>query len=144
MDDLGMPSLWALTQAESTGSLSQTIRSRYLIAIEDPFEISHNVARTVNQQGRFEIRGEFIRAAKMLNVVNGRVQWLWDLCSERILPEKPIQKRLEVNGQTKEEAVDGDGEKSGDEDGKVRVVIPLMAVEEVSVEGKTETDLIEL
>jgi len=85
---LSVPSWIALIQAESTGSQSQTIKSRYLIAIEDPFEISHNVARTVNQQGRFDIRGEFIRATKMLNTPHGRQQWLSDVCIERVLPER--------------------------------------------------------
>ena len=45
------------------------IRSRYLFAIEDPFELSHNVARTVTYPGLDAIRGEFRRAYRILGDV---------------------------------------------------------------------------
>ena len=61
-----------------------------MIAIEDPFEITHNVARTVNKQGRLDIRGEFARAAKMLNSERMRRQFLGDVCVERVLPPRPL------------------------------------------------------
>jgi hypothetical protein len=94
-----------------------------LIAIEDPFELSHNVARTVNHQGLFEIRGQYIRAEKMLNAVSRRGQWLTDVCIERILPERPPPQR---RGQ------DGEAEELGETvvdtleigDGEVRVALP--------------------
>ncbi len=38
------------------------VRHRYLFAIEDPFELDHNVARTVTHQGICQIRDELRRA----------------------------------------------------------------------------------
>ncbi|KPM40097.1 hypothetical protein AK830_g6482 [Neonectria ditissima] len=38
------------------------VRHRYLFAIEDPFEVNHNVARTVTHNGIVSIRDEFRRA----------------------------------------------------------------------------------
>lgn len=43
-------------------SQSNNVRLRYLLAIEDPFEIEHNVARTVGHNGIVTIRDEFRRA----------------------------------------------------------------------------------
>lgn len=42
------------------------VRHRYLFAIEDPFELDHNVARTVTHQGIVAIRDEFRRAWRIL------------------------------------------------------------------------------
>lgn len=42
------------------------IRHRYLFAIEDPFELDHNVARTVTHNGIVSIRDEFRRAWKII------------------------------------------------------------------------------
>jgi terminal uridylyltransferase len=42
------------------------IRHRYLFAIEDPFELTHNVARTVTHNGIVSIRDEFRRAWRIL------------------------------------------------------------------------------
>ncbi|KAL7933565.1 hypothetical protein V8C35DRAFT_304762 [Trichoderma chlorosporum] len=51
------------------------IRLRYLFAIEDPFEIDHNVARTVTHNGIVSIRNEFRRAWKILRAAgNGDTQ----------------------------------------------------------------------
>src|SRR5690606_37558938 len=44
------------------------IRHRYLFALEDPFELEHNVARTVTHNGIVSIRDEVRRA---LRVVRG-------------------------------------------------------------------------
>ncbi|KAI4230369.1 MAG: hypothetical protein L6R40_008034, partial [Gallowayella cf. fulva] len=44
------------------GQKGQEIRQRYLLAIEDPFEINHNVGRTVVHNGIVAIRDEFRRA----------------------------------------------------------------------------------
>ena len=49
------------------------MRHRYLFAIEDPFELEHNVARTVTHPGIVAIRDEFRRAWRILNAV-GRCQ----------------------------------------------------------------------
>ena len=42
------------------------IRNRYLFAIEDPFELEHNVARTVTHAGIVSIRDEFRRAWRII------------------------------------------------------------------------------
>ncbi|KAJ4323190.1 hypothetical protein N0V84_004453 [Fusarium piperis] len=42
------------------------IRHRYLFAIEDPFELNHNVARTVTHNGIVSIRDEFRRAWRII------------------------------------------------------------------------------
>jgi DNA polymerase sigma len=42
------------------------VRYRYLFAIEDPFELDHNVARTVTHTGIVNIRDEFRRAWRII------------------------------------------------------------------------------
>ena len=42
------------------------VRYRYLFAIEDPFELDHNVARTVTHNGIVSIRDEFRRAWRII------------------------------------------------------------------------------
>ncbi|KAK4193893.1 Poly(A) RNA polymerase protein cid1 [Podospora australis] len=42
------------------------VRYRYLFAIEDPFELEHNVARTVTHNGIVSIRDEFRRAWRII------------------------------------------------------------------------------
>lgn len=42
------------------------VRLRYLFAIEDPFELEHNVARTVTHNGIVSIRDEFRRAWRLI------------------------------------------------------------------------------
>lgn len=42
------------------------VRYRYLFAIEDPFEVDHNVARTVTHTGIVSIRDEFRRAWRII------------------------------------------------------------------------------
>lgn len=49
------------------------IQHRYLFCIEDPFELTHNVARTVTHKGIVAIRDEFRRAKRILLAVgNGQ------------------------------------------------------------------------
>ncbi|OTB06035.1 hypothetical protein M426DRAFT_55986 [Hypoxylon sp. CI-4A] len=52
------------------------IRHRYLFAIEDPFELEHNVARTVTHNGIVSIRNEFRRAWRIIQQASrdGQVQ----------------------------------------------------------------------
>ncbi|KAK1777475.1 hypothetical protein QBC45DRAFT_330581 [Copromyces sp. CBS 386.78] len=49
------------------------VRYRYLFAIEDPFELDHNVARTVTHTGIVAIRDEFRRAWRIIRNA-GRLQ----------------------------------------------------------------------
>lgn len=63
---------WTATgfeQGETKG-----VRVRYIVAIEDPFEIEHNIGRTVGHTGVVRIRNEFRRA--------------WDII-EKLGTEKP-------------------------------------------------------
>lgn len=45
------------------------VQHRYLFCIEDPFELSHNVARTVTHMGIVAIRDEFRRANRILQSI---------------------------------------------------------------------------
>ncbi|KAK0619830.1 cid13-like poly(A) RNA polymerase [Immersiella caudata] len=62
----------AQTQISHGRAPSQTtreikeVRHRYLFAIEDPFELDHNVARTVTHNGIVAIRDEFRRAWRII------------------------------------------------------------------------------
>ena len=49
------------------GERHKEIRHRYLLAIEDPFETDHNIARTVNHHGIVAIRDEFRRAWRTIS-----------------------------------------------------------------------------
>ncbi|KAF1987151.1 hypothetical protein K402DRAFT_462874 [Aulographum hederae CBS 113979] len=61
------------TGAKNTVVDNREVRQRYLFAIEDPFELEHNVARTVTHFGIVAIRDEFRRAWRILGDV-GRGQ----------------------------------------------------------------------
>lgn len=52
--------------AERAKSEVKEIRHRFLFAIEDPFELDHNVARTVTHNGIVSIRDEFRRAWRII------------------------------------------------------------------------------
>ncbi|EXJ69190.1 uncharacterized protein A1O5_07226 [Cladophialophora psammophila CBS 110553] len=58
---------WTEAKWQQTGKTS--VRLRYLLAIEDPFEIEHNVARTVGHHGIIAIRDEFRRAWSIINTI---------------------------------------------------------------------------
>lgn len=45
------------------------VQHRYLFCIEDPFELSHNVARTVTHNGIVAIRDELRRASRILHAI---------------------------------------------------------------------------
>lgn len=53
-------------QPPKKGGEVKEIRHRYLFAIEDPFELDHNVARTVTHTGIVSIRDEFRRAWRII------------------------------------------------------------------------------
>ncbi|EPS38088.1 hypothetical protein H072_8180 [Dactylellina haptotyla CBS 200.50] len=57
---------------ERVGEMT-TYQDRYLLAIEDPFEISHNVGRTCGGQGVRRIRGEMQRAAAIIRKISTQV-----------------------------------------------------------------------
>jgi terminal uridylyltransferase len=59
----------AIKQQAKTVEEVKEIRHRYLFAIEDPFEIDHNIARTVTHNGIVSIRDEFRRAWGIIKCV---------------------------------------------------------------------------
>ncbi|PWN53249.1 hypothetical protein IE53DRAFT_360142 [Violaceomyces palustris] len=68
------------------------------LCIEDPFQMGYNVSRTVTKDGLYTIRGEFMRASRILVNRSGRVSAaIAELCEEReeVLaraPDGPIQR----------------------------------------------------
>ena len=52
-------------------AIRKEIRHRYLIAIEDPFELEHNVGRTVVHHGIVAIRDELRRAWRIIQTLGG-------------------------------------------------------------------------
>jgi DNA polymerase sigma len=63
-EEVKTPKLPAKTMEET-----KEIRHRYLFAIEDPFELDHNVARTVTHNGIVSIRDEFRRAWRIIRSI---------------------------------------------------------------------------
>lgn len=67
------------TEGKWSGENNQ-VRLRYLLAIEDPFEVEHNIARTVGHSGIVAIRDELRRAwdivCKVKHVSGAGWQWL--------------------------------------------------------------------
>ncbi|KAI1414790.1 hypothetical protein F5Y13DRAFT_158315 [Hypoxylon sp. FL1857] len=61
----GAPVAPPAAQAIKTKELKE-VRHRFLFAIEDPFELEHNVARTVTHNGIVSIRDEFRRAWRII------------------------------------------------------------------------------
>ncbi|KAF2445066.1 PAP/OAS1 substrate-binding domain-containing protein [Karstenula rhodostoma CBS 690.94] len=86
------------TKATTTISNGKEVRQRYLFAIEDPFELDHNVARTVTHDGIVAIRDELRRAGRILNAV-GRGQTpeggLFDEVVEQAPPVTPNRTQAE-------------------------------------------------
>lgn len=58
-----------VTEPIVPGQEPKEIRHRYLLAIEDPFETEHNIARTVIHHGIVSIRDEFRRAVSIIQSV---------------------------------------------------------------------------
>ncbi|KAH9990847.1 hypothetical protein BJV77DRAFT_1119994 [Russula vinacea] len=60
-------------------------RERNRFCIEDPFETDFNVARCVTRDGLYAIRGEFMRATRMLSTRPERASYaIAQLCEERV------------------------------------------------------------
>lgn len=55
--------------AKTIQTAEKKVTNRYLFAIEDPFEVDHNVARTVTHRGIVAIRDEFRRAWRILSAI---------------------------------------------------------------------------
>ncbi|RYP63968.1 hypothetical protein DL771_009003 [Monosporascus sp. 5C6A] len=61
---------------------TREVRLRYLFAIEDPFELDHNVARTVTHNGIVAIRDEFRRAWRIIKSAGKSSQPAEDLLED--------------------------------------------------------------
>ncbi|KAG6857027.1 hypothetical protein H0H87_010700 [Tephrocybe sp. NHM501043] len=71
-------------QNDLSGSRYNDFRERNRLCIEDPFETDFNVARSVTRDGLYTIRGEFMRASRVLSTRPERaIIALADLCEER-------------------------------------------------------------
>jgi terminal uridylyltransferase len=57
------------TEAKWQQRQNTSVRNRYLLAIEDPFEVDHNIARTVGHHGVVAIRDEFRRAWSIIEKI---------------------------------------------------------------------------
>ncbi|KAB8302963.1 hypothetical protein EYC80_006277 [Monilinia laxa] len=68
------PELKLEKQPPRTMKETKEVRHRYLLAIEDPFEIEHNIARTVTHNGIVSIRDEFRRAWGIIKSLGTRYQ----------------------------------------------------------------------
>jgi terminal uridylyltransferase len=75
------------TGAKTTISNGKEVRHRYLFSIEDPFEVDHNVARTVTHNGIVAIRDEFRRAWRILSAIGRATQPEGDIFD--VIVEKP-------------------------------------------------------
>ncbi|KAF2644992.1 PAP/OAS1 substrate-binding domain-containing protein [Massarina eburnea CBS 473.64] len=88
------------TGAKTTISANgREVRHRYLFCIEDPFELDHNVARTVTHPGIVAIRDEFRRAWRILTAVGQDMEPEGGLFDEIVEQGPPTP--------VKEEVVDG-------------------------------------
>ncbi|KAI0842244.1 hypothetical protein F5Y06DRAFT_259345 [Hypoxylon sp. FL0890] len=68
MSPSGIPVPQPTAQTTKTKEFKE-VRHRFLFAIEDPFELEHNVARTVTHNGIVSIRDEFRRAWRIIRSV---------------------------------------------------------------------------
>ncbi len=68
------------------------VRHRFLFAIEDPFELDHNVARTVTHNGIVAIRDEFRRAWRIIKAA-GKGHATEDLLEDVKIYKGEVEKR---------------------------------------------------
>ena len=110
------------TGATTTIVDRKEVRNRYLFAIEDPFETTHNVARTVTHHGLVAIRDEFRRAWRIILSFSARPGWVnhdGDLMDEMFSIEPPkVQEPLpQVDGNIENRRLsDGVGQENDEQD----------------------------
>lgn len=71
-----------VTEPTVPGQEQREIRHRYLLAIEDPFETEHNIARTVIHPGIVAIRDEFRRAVSIIQSIGSGKEGIEELLAE--------------------------------------------------------------
>jgi terminal uridylyltransferase len=97
-------------KAVTEESEGKKVQHRYLFCIEDPFELDHNVARTVTHNGIVAIRDEFRRANRILFAIgNGNVPNDGELFADLVEVEDIWKATVELNkaNGVKNGAVDG-------------------------------------
>ena len=84
-------------KAVTEESEGKKVQHRYLFCIEDPFELDHNVARTVTHNGIVAIRDEFRRANRILQAIgNGHVSNEGELFADLIEVEDIRKATMEL------------------------------------------------
>ena len=84
--------------AKTTVTAEKKVTNRYLFAIEDPFELDHNVARTVTHRGIVAIRDDFRRAWRILSAIGRGMEpegGIFDEVVENPLPPTPKEETKE-------------------------------------------------
>ncbi|KAI6118140.1 hypothetical protein F5141DRAFT_1212032 [Pisolithus sp. B1] len=71
-------------QNDLSSSKFNDSRERNRFCIEDPFETDFNVARCVTREGLYQIRGEFMRASRILAMRPRALVALSQLCEEKV------------------------------------------------------------
>ncbi|KIJ60942.1 hypothetical protein HYDPIDRAFT_31815 [Hydnomerulius pinastri MD-312] len=71
-------------QNDLSNSKFNDARERNRFCIEDPFETDFNVARCVTKEGLYQIRGEFMRASRILAMRPRAIMALSQLCEEKV------------------------------------------------------------
>ena len=98
------------TSAKTTIAAGKEVRHRYLFSIEDPFELDHNVARTVTHNGIVAIRDEFRRAWRILSAVGRNMQaegGIFDEVIENVPPRTPKSDQVEKPVSMEDVVVEG-------------------------------------
>ena len=90
------------------------VTNRYLFAIEDPFEIDHNVARTVTHRGIVTIRDEFRRAWRIIKAVGQGLEPEGGIFDEVVESAPPVEKLAEAVMKDMLPNPSVDGETKGD------------------------------
>ena len=80
-----------VSEGQNEGDEKKEVRHRYLFAIEDPFEVDHNIARTVVHNGIVAIRDEFRRAVRVI----GSVRYEGCMAKEDLLAEAEDREHLQ-------------------------------------------------
>lgn len=114
---------WVTAVVRPGKAENSEVKNRYLFAVEDPFEIEHNVSRTCNGPGVGRIKEEFRRAVRLIRYRDGGKTMSECLCMEAP-PEKPWVRREDRDragggdGRSGERSGHGEGEKGGEGTGE--------------------------